>query len=165
MTKLFLSKDMDAERSYIAQTNLKKQILKDAQELCSKHITIDDMDWFKESFLGYVEKQVKEKINLPGITSNKIFELYDIPMMQIRKLESDYKRINVDMDAPIPSFDIYADTKEEIEKAKQSQRLCDLLNEMQVKTDWILIQRVFAHSIRFMHDAWVINPSAIKTVH
>jgi hypothetical protein len=165
MTKLFLSKDIDAELSYINQVKQKNQILQVAYDLCIKHITIDDMDAFKESFLGYTENQIRERVNLKGVTAEKIFELYDIPMMQIRKHESDFKRINVDVDAPIPSFDIYADTKEEIEKAKQSQRLCDLLNEMQVKTDWILIQRVFAHSIRFMHDAWVINPSAIKTIH
>jgi hypothetical protein len=162
MTKLFLSKDMDAERSYIAQKNLKKQILKDAQELCSKHITIDDMDWFKESFLGYVEKQVKEKINLPGITSSKIFELYDIPMMQIRKLESDYKRINIDLDGIAPSFDIYANTREQVEKAKQLQKLCDLLNDMQIKTDWLLIQRLFSQSILFVNDKWELNAYEIK---
>lgn len=165
MTKLFLSKDIDAELSYINQVKQKNQILQIAYDLCIQHITIDDLDAFKESFLGYTENQIRERVNLKGVTAEKIFELYDIPMMQIRKHESDFKRINVDLNSPIPSFDIYADTTEQIEKAKQSQRLCDLLNEMEVKTDWILIQRVFHQNIRFMHDAWEINPSVIKATY
>ena len=165
MTKLFLSKDIDAELSYINQVKQKNQILQIAYDLCIQHITIDDLDAFKESFLGYTENQIREKVNLKGVTAEKIFELYDIPMMQIRKHESDFKRINIDLNSPMPSFDIYADTKEQIEKAKQSQRLCDLLNEMEVKTDWILIQRVFHQHIRFMHDAWEINPLVIKAYY
>lgn len=161
MKKLLLSKDELAETIYHQQLTRKKNLLSDAVKLCEKYITIESMDEFKESFISYIEKGIRFKSKLDGVNTEKLFSLYDIPSQSIRNLEMSYKGINIDLNQPIPDFNIYATSVDGIAHIRKLQALCDALNELKVISDWMNIQRSLNQEISF--DAvWKINAHTYK---
>jgi hypothetical protein len=157
MKRIFLMINEEAKRSYDQQMKMKRDRLDSAIKFCSQFVDITDEKEFSKGFIRYIDKKLREKVNIPGIATDKIFNLFDIPLDKIKNLESSFKAIRYDLFGEVPDFGIYAENERQVERLKKLQSLCDLLNDMQIKTDWLLIQRLFSQSILFVNDKWEPN--------
>ena len=112
------------------KTRQKEMLFQKAYALCHLYVTIDNEEEFKESFSRYSIDLCTKNLGLKNPNTEKIIQLTNIPVHTIKKIEMDYKRINLD---PIGTdYNIYATTERQIEEFDKLQKICDSLNEMKV---------------------------------
>ena len=155
--------DSARESAYHLHLKRKKMYLEKALEVCSKVIEINDIDKFKKNFVRYVIDAVKLKTGLGQIKESEFLKLVDIPIQEITKLQDQYDTFNVDIDAPIPSFEIHTTSKEQESSYKALLKLCDALNSFEHPLHPTL-QNHFNGAIKLDEGKWVPNPFTILTL-
>jgi len=114
------------------KTRQKERLYQKAYALCHLYVTIENEEEFKESFSSYSINLCTKNLGLKNPNIEKIIQLTNIPVHTIKKIEMDYKRINLD---PIGTdYNIYATTERQIEEFDKLQKICDSLNEVGVYT-------------------------------
>lgn len=162
MEKIFLIRNHEAERSFIQSRDRKKQLLSDAIDLCSKYVTITDEKEFSGGFIKYVDKQLRECSNLSKVKTDKLLNLFDIPVHKIKTLENLFTKIRIDLWGEMPDFDLYTESIDQVEQLKKVQSLCDSLNALGVRQEWMVIQRATQGIISFESGKWEPNFYAIS---
>ena len=155
--------DSARENGYLLHYKRKKMYLEQAIELCGKVIEIKDIDKFKKNFVRYVIDEVKAKTGLGQIKESEFLKLVDIPIQEIRKLQDQYDTFNVDIDAPIPSFEIHTTSKEQESSYKALLTLCDALNSFEHPLSPTL-QNHFNGAIKLEEGKWIPNPFTILSI-
>jgi hypothetical protein len=108
----------------------KKQIYFDKLiEICSKVIEIKDKDEFIKNPRKYVIEEYKLLSGLKQVKEDEFLKLVDLPIQEINKLFVQYNTFgSVDLNAPVPSFEIHTTNKEQEQQYKALLKLCDALN-------------------------------------
>lgn len=162
MERIFLIRNKEAERSFIQSRDRKKQLLSDAIDLCSKYVTISDEKEFSGGFIKYVDKQLREGTKLGKVKTDKLLNLFDIPVHKIKTLESLFTKIRIDLWGEMPDFDLYTENIDQVEQLKRVQNLCDALNALEVRQEWMVIQRATQGIVSFESGKWEPNFYAIS---
>jgi hypothetical protein len=165
MKRQFLTRDLEAERSFIQLKERKRQLLSDAINYCSKYATITDEKEFSCGFVNYIDSQLREGSRMGNITTNKLLELFDIPIKKIKELEISFKNIHVDLWGKMPDFDLYIDSIDQVDQLKKAQSLCDALNALEVHCDWLLIQRVTQGIVSYQCELSQWQPNYIAILN
>lgn len=162
MEKIFLIRNIEAEQAWLQMMARKKQLFSDAINLCSKFVTITDEKEFSKGFIKYVDGKLREGTNLIRVKSDKLLQLFDIPVQKIKTLESLFMRVKVDLFGEMPDFDVYTQDADQVEQLKKVQSLCDALNDLNVRMEWMIIQRATSNIISFESGKWMPNFYAIS---
>jgi len=157
MKPIFLMINEEAKRSYDQQLKMKRDRLDSAIKFCSQFVDITDEQEFSKGFIRYIDKKLRERVNIPGIATDKIFNLFDIPLVKIKNFESSFTSIKYDLFGETPDFGIYAENKQQIERLKKLQNLCDALNDLDIRHDWLILQRATSQAISFTTGKWEPN--------
>jgi hypothetical protein len=157
MKPIFLMINEEAKRSYDQQLKMKRDRLDSAIKFCSQFVNITDEKEFSKGYIKYIDSKLRDKINMPGISTDKIFTLFDIPLVKTKNLESSFKAIRYDLFGETPDFGIYANNERQVERLKKFQNLCDALNDLDVRFDWLILQRATSQSISFTSGKWEPN--------
>lgn len=160
---MLIGYDSARESAYHLHLKRKKMYLEQAIELCSKVVEINDIDKFKKNFVRYVIDEVKAKTGLGQIKESELLKLVDVPVQEITKLQQQYDTYNVDLDAPIPSFEIHTTSKEQESSYKALLKLCDELNSFKHPLHPTL-QNHFNGAIKLEEGKWVPNPFTILSI-
>ena len=72
-------------------------IYQKALALCKLYVTIENEEEFKKSFSSYAIDICTKNLGLKNPNIEKIIQLTNIPVYTIKKLETDYKRIKLDL--------------------------------------------------------------------
>ena len=62
----------------------------------------------------------------------------------------------------MPDFDLYTENIDQVEQLKRVQNLCDALNALEVRQEWMVIQRATQGIISFESGKWEPNFYAIS---
>jgi len=125
------------EKKHFEDQRIKKESYLNLLEYITKFIDIETIDFESETLLHDVKTQFL-KVNrnaLPQIINdNKIFELVDFDLNKLDKLINDYQRIKINWDSRTGKFEnrdfnIYAQTKEEIQRLNETKVLSEVLNK------------------------------------
>ncbi len=155
--------DSARESAYHLHLKRKKMYLEKALDVCGKVVEINDIDKFKKNFVRYVIDEVKAKTGLGQIKESEFLKLVDIPIQEITKLQDQYDTFNVDIDAPIPNFEIHTHTKEQESSYKALLKLCDALNSFEHPLHPSL-QNHFNGAIKLEEGKWCPNPFTILSI-
>jgi hypothetical protein len=142
------------------KTKQKEHIYKKAYALCHLYVTIENEEEFKESFSKYAIDICTKNLGLKKPNIEKIIQLTNIPVHTIKKIEMDYKRIN--LDAPGTDYNIYATTDTQIEEYNKLLNVCNILNEMNVYT--LKTCEAFNNRLSEVNDTLRPNWSYIKSL-
>lgn len=142
------------------KTRQKESLYQKAYALCHLYVTIENEEEFKNSFSKYAIDLCTKNLGLKNPNIEKIIQLTNIPVHTIKKIEMDYKRINLD---PIGTdYNIYATTERQIEEFDKLQKICDSLNEMGVFT--LKTCEAFNNRLSEVNDTLRPNWSYIKSL-
>jgi len=157
-------KDVTANKRRVAIKNKAMELCKDFLDTRPHelHGTVSDPKFF-ESFSKYVVNKATEKLGLKKPNLEKVIELTDIPYKQIKRLENDYKLVMNDLLNSPDDYNIYAETKEEIQLFKELQLLCEQLNKYKVKPSFQVLS-AFKNRVTAKNDTWIPNHIYIKTI-
>lgn len=147
--------------------------LNDFFAIANKYVKTEDRNDYKgnlyKAFLDKLEAQYRQ--NFPIISVEKIAEFLEIELHTLRKISSDVAAIKLEIDyntheAPEPDFSIYATTKEELEKVKELEPICAVLNQFILSGKRVYpfdIIRGFGNTLQYEEGAF--KPSVNYVLH
>ena len=142
----------------------KKELHRDMLiELCKKVVEIKDTKEFLLNPKRYVIEQAKIKTGLLNIKEDKFLELVDLPIQQIDSIFSKYQSFNVNLDAPIPSFEIETTNKQQEIEYNALLRLCKELNSYKNPLP-LQLQFQFNGDILLQDNKFIPNYNKIKLI-
>ena len=179
MTKnrAIIGKNESAEREYLENQTIKKQTYLNLLNYILKFVDVETINFDSENLLNDVKTQflkVNRQSFPPIVKDNKIFDLVDFDLNKLDKLINDYQRIKINWDSNTGKFEeidfnVYAETKEEIQRLNESKELREVFNKhLQVMPMGIIpkqqIAAAFKNIVYFNHitNKYDININYIK---
>jgi hypothetical protein len=142
----------------------KKELHKDMLiELCKTVVEIKDTKEFLLNPKRYVIEQAKIKTGLLNIKEDKFLELVDLPISKIDLMVSKYQSYPVNLDAPVPNFEIETTNKQQETEYNALLRLCKELNSYK-NTLPLQLQFQFNGDILLQDNKWIPNYNKIKLI-
>jgi hypothetical protein len=88
-------------------------------------------------------------------------EVDDLGKITKATVEDDFFLNTLTLDATLrmgyDDFGIYAKNERQVERLKKLQNLCDALNDLEIRLDWLILQRATSQSISFTSGKWEPN--------
>jgi len=125
------------EKKYYEDQRIKKESYLNLLEYIAKFIDIETIDFESETLFNDVKTQFL-KVNRQSfpqlVKDNKIFELVDFDLNKLERLINDYQSIKINWNCHTGKFEeidfnIYAQTKEEIQRLNETKELSEVLNK------------------------------------
>ena len=139
----------------------KKQMYLDRLiEICERVVEIKDKKEFIQNPKRYVIEQSKIKSGLSSIKEVEFLKLVDLPINEIDITFEQYQSFNVDLFAPIPSFEIHTTNKEQEIEFKALLGLCKELNLYKQPLP-LQLQFQFNGDILLKDSKWIPNYNKI----
>jgi len=179
MTKnrAIIGKNESAEREYLENQTIKKETYLNLLNYILKFIDVETVDLDSENLLNDVKTQflkVNRQSLPPIIKDSKIFDLVDFDLNKLDKLINDYQSIKINWDCNTGKFEkidfnIYAETKEELQRLNESNELKAVFNKhLEILPMGIIpkqqIASAFKNIVYFNHitNKYEINVKYIK---
>jgi hypothetical protein len=173
MKPIKLGEDTYAKNQYKNDLRRITKHISDFFQIADKYVKTDNKNDLKpnlyKSFLDKIEAQYRP--NFPIISVEKICEFLEIELHALRKISADVSALNIDIDyntfeALEPDFSIYATTKEEIEKCKELEPLCAVLNQYLKSSKTIYPFDIIRGTGQVLsYDGEVFKPSVTYILH
>ena len=157
---MLIGHDTIGEATYLMKKAKKKHYLEALIELCSKVVDIKDTKQFAKSPSRYVIEQSKIKTGLGSIKTDEFLKLVDLPINEIDITFEQYQSFNVDLFAPVPSFEIHTTSKEQEIEYKAILGLCKELNLYKHPLP-LQLQFQFNGDILLKDNKWIPNYNKI----
>jgi len=125
------------EKKYLEDQRIKKESYLNLLKYITKFIDIETIDCDSETLLNDVRTQflkVNRQSFPPIVKDAKIFELVDFDLSKLERLINTYQSIKINWDSRTGKFEnrdfnIYAETKQEIERLNASNELKEVFNK------------------------------------
>jgi len=151
------------ESTYQMKMKKKKMYLDRLIEICERVVEIKDKKEFIQNPKRYVIEQSKIKTGLGSIKEDEFLKLVDLPINEIDQTFEQYQSFNVDLFAPIPSFEIHTTNKDQETEYKAILKLCDALNSYKHPLP-LQLQFQFNGDILLKDSKWIPNYNKIKSL-
>ena len=126
---MLIGYDKPRESAYHLHRKKKEMHRDNLINLCSKVIEIKDKAEFIKNPRKYVIEEYKRLSGLKNVKEEEFLKLVDLPINEINKLFEQYSTYSsVDLNAPIPNFEIHTTNKEQETQYKALLGLCKELN-------------------------------------
>ena len=152
--------DEIGESTYQMRMSKKQLHLDRLIEICEKVIEIKDKKQFIQNPKRYVIEQSKIKTGLSSIKEVEFLKLVDLPINEIDITFEKYQSFNVDLFAPVPSFEIHTTNKEQETEYKAILGLCKELNLYKQPLP-LQLQFLFNGDILLKGSEWIPNYNKI----
>jgi hypothetical protein len=158
---MLIGYDAPRESAYHLHRKKKEMHRDNLIELCSKVIEIKDKAEFIKNPRKYVIEEYKQASGLKQVKEEEFLKLVDLPINEINKTFEAYSTYSsVDLDAPIPNFEIHTTNKAQEDAYKRILKLCDALNQYSDKITPQL-QYVLNTDVILTEGKWYPNPYRI----
>lgn len=158
---MLIGYDAPRESAYHLHRKKKEMHRDNLINLCSKVIEIKDKTEFLKNPRKYVIKEYKQSSGLKQVKEEEFLKLVDLPINEINKTFEGYSTYSsVDLDAPIPNFEIHTTNKAQEDAYKRILKLCDALNQYSDKITPQL-QYVLNTDVILTDGKWMPNPYRI----
>jgi len=125
------------EKKYLEDKRIKKESYLNLLEYITKFVDIENIDCDSDNLLDDVKMQFlnAHRQSFPQLVKdNKIFELVEFDLNKLKRLINDYQNIKINWDSRTGKFEeidfnIYAETKQEIQRLNASNELKEVLNK------------------------------------
>ena len=153
--------DKSREGAYHLHKQKKQMYFDKLIELCSKVIEIKDKDQFIKNPRQYVIEGYKTLSGLKQVKESEFLKLVDLPINEINRLFEQYNTFaSVDLNAPIPNFELHTTNEQQEIEYKYLLGLCKVLNAYP-RTLPLHLQYQFNGDIKLDEGKWVPNPYKI----
>ena len=129
-------------------------------EICERVVEIKDKKEFIQNPKRYVIEQSKIKTGLGSVKEVEFLKLLDLPINEIDRTFEQYQSFNVDLFAPVPSFEIHTTNKEQEIEYKAILGLCKELNLYKQPLP-LQLQFQFNGDILLKDSKWIPNYNKI----
>ena len=127
-------------------------------------IEIKDKDEFIKNPRKYVVDQYKIMSGLKNVKEEEFLKLVDLPIREINKSFEAYSTYgSVDLNAPIPNFEIHTTNKDQDNEYKAILKLCDALNSYKQPLP-LQVQFIFNGDVILKDSKWMPNPYKIMLI-
>lgn len=153
----------EIEESLYHMKMKKKQMAMDRLiKLCQEviKIDVDAQKTFIENPKKYIIEQSKIKTGLLHVKDDKFLELVGLPISILDKEFEYYQSFNVDLFAPVPSFEVHTTNKEQEIEYKALLGLCKELNLYKHPLP-LNIQYQFNGDVLLKDNKWIPNYNKI----
>lgn len=132
----------DQKRVFEKELKAVQNDFKALKELCSQYIEIEDLELFYKDPVNYfldVFQNLHSK-TFPFVSGVKLCELLEVPLQRIKTLSERIVKAKIkiapDTLKPIdkPDFNVYATTKEQIDRFNMAQKICEVYVEASMFT-------------------------------
>ena len=151
------------ESTYQMKMKKKQMYLERLIEICEKVVEIKDEKEFIQNPKKYVIQQAKIKTGLGMVKEDEFLRLVDLPINLIDKTFEEYESFNVDLFAPVPSFEIHTTNKAQEVEFKALLGLCKELNLYKHPLP-LQLQFQFNGDILFKGSEWIPNYNKIMLI-
>lgn len=150
------------EELYHIKIKKKQMCLDRLIEICKDvmKIEVNAQKTFIENPKKYIIEQSKIKTGLMHIKDDKFLELVGLPIDKLDKEFDYYNSFNVDLFAPIPSFEVHTTNKEQEIEYKALLGLCKELNLYKHHLP-LQLQFQFNGDILLKNNKWIPNYNKI----
>ena len=152
--------DEIGESTYQMRMKKKQMYLDRLIEICERVIEIKDKKEFIQNPKRYVIEQSKIKTGLGSIKEVEFLKQVDLPINEIDKTFEHFQSFNVDLFAPVPSFEIHTTNKDQDNEYKAILKLCDALNSYKQPLP-LQVQFIFNGDVILKDSKWLPNPNKI----
>ena len=137
MKKQVIGKNEREEKKYYEDQRIKKESYLNLLEYITKFVDIENIDCDSDNLLDNVKTQFlnAHRQSFPQVVKeNKIFELVDFDLNRLERLINDYQSIKINWNCHTGKFEnrdfnIYAETKEELQRLNETRELSEVLNK------------------------------------
>ena len=152
--------DEIGESTYQMKMKKKQMYLDRLIEICERVVEIKDKKEFIQNPKRYVIEQSKIKTGLSSIKEVEFLKLVDLPINEIDITFEKYQSFNVDLFAPVPSFEVHTTNKEQEIEFKALLGLCKELNLYKQPLP-LQLQFQFNGDILLKDSKWIPNYNKI----
>jgi len=158
---MLIGYDEARESVYHLHRKKKEMHLENLMTMCSEVIEIKDKDEFIKNPRKYVVDQYKLISGLKNVKEEEFLKLVDLPIREINKSFEAYSTYgSVDLNAPIPNFEIHTTNKDQDNEYKAILKLCDALNSYKQPLP-LQVQFIFNGDVILKDSKWMPNPYRI----
>lgn len=158
---MLIGYDAPRESAYHLHRKKKEMHRDNLINLCSKVIEIKDKTEFIKNPRKYVIEEYKQASGLKQVKEEEFLKLVDLPINEINKSFEGYSTYSsVDLDAPIPNFEIHTTNKAQEDEYKAILKLCDALNSYKQPLP-LQVQFIFNGDVIQKEGKWHPNPYRI----
>ena len=155
--------DEIGESTYQMKVKKKQMHLDRLIEICERVVEIKDKKEFIQNPKRYVIEQSKIKTGLGSIKEVEFLKLVDLPINEIDITFEQYQSFNVDLFAPVPSFEIHTTNKAQEVEYKAILSLCKELNLYKHPLP-LQLQFLFNGDILLKGSEWIPNYNKIVLI-
>jgi hypothetical protein len=114
-TPIIIGYKSEDEKTYKANLEAKISALQTFYDYVGKFISTEDRKTFRANLYDTFVQRFYDKYanHYPHITINKMFCLLDVDIQRINSLISIISSIDIDVEAPLPDFNIYTENEEQ----------------------------------------------------
>lgn len=143
--KVKIYHDTLSESMHAQSVERKKRLFEELVDYCSQYLNTIDINALSEQGTQFFIETFYNayKANFPPmVTPEKMIELTGCSIDKISSLWSRYNEIKIDdfnpqkLEAPSIDFGIYATTKDQVERYKIAQSICDSINKLKAETNY-----------------------------
>lgn len=143
--KVKIYHDALSETMHTQNVERKKKLFKELVDYCSQFVHLDDLTALSNEGERYFQKvfYARYKDEFPPMVSvQKMIEMVECSLSKISSLHTRYSDIKIEgfnpetCEAPILDFSVYATTKQQVERYKLAQSICDCINQLKAETNY-----------------------------
>ena len=131
-TPIIIGYKAEEEKTYKANLEAKISALESFYAYIGNYISTENKKMFTDNLYDTFIQRFSDRYSqdFPHISLNKIFSLMDVDIQRINSLISIISSIDIDVEAPLPDFNIYTESEEQNKLFQYLQTIIDNIENL-----------------------------------